>query len=382
MVNSDARNKERALSRIRQLSSAGLPVEPFARAVLDLINDGVPNSPNRVLLAGGDDRIDAYVGSTPEIVTATPLYRHFFVDSPPEVGGIKVQYDAEALKSFLPKQVIWRQEEIALPHFYRADGYNQVYRPLGWDHVLQVVYEENGKFLGYCPIWRTADQKPFSTEDIAFARASAPHIAHGLKVAQLQQQASIERDSFIPLSGWGTGVVLMDDAGKPIAMDATASAMFLQTGVLDGLSANIFRTRDVQDALDYVARTLSNIFDNPDGARAINPPVYRLFHHWSGILLSLRGVSMLGADGREYISVLVERGEGVGVRRRRMIARWGLSRREAEVLRLIGENKTGPEIAILLGISHDTVRKHTSSVFDKLAVESRAAAAGIARELG
>ena len=91
---------------------------------------------------------------------------------------------------------------------------------------------------------------------------------------------------------------------------------------------------------------------------------------------------MLGADGREYVSILVERGEGVRARRRRMIARWGLSHREAEVLTLIGENKTGPEIAILLGISHDTVRKHTSRIFDKLAVESRAAAAAIGRELG
>jgi LuxR family transcriptional regulator, maltose regulon positive regulatory protein len=54
---------------------------------------------------------------------------------------------------------------------------------------------------------------------------------------------------------------------------------------------------------------------------------------------------------------------------------------EAEVLRLIGESKTGPEIAILLGISHDTVRKHTSHILEKLGVEVRAAAAAVGRDI-
>jgi DNA-binding CsgD family transcriptional regulator len=97
-------------------------------------------------------------------------------------------------------------------------------------------------------------------------------------------------------------------------------------------------------------------------------------------VLSLRGVRMVAADGREYVSVLVERGETAESRRRRLIARWGLSQREAEVLALVGQNKTGPEIAILLSISHDTVRKHISHIFEKLGVETRASAASIARE--
>jgi len=64
---------------------------------------------------------------------------------------------------------------------------------------------------------------------------------------------------------------------------------------------------------------------------------------------------MVAADGREYISVMVERGETPAARRARLIARWGLSSREAEVLAFIGGNKTGPEIVILLAIDHDTM---------------------------
>ncbi len=111
-------------------------------------------------------------------------------------------------------------------------------------------------------------------------------------------------------------------------------------------------------------------------------PVCPVHLHWTGITLRLRGVMMPGADApRRYIMVLVERGETPRfIGSKRIIARWGLSDRDAEVLAFIAQGKTGPEIALILGISHDTARKHTSRIFEKLGVETRAAAASIARE--
>ena len=60
MTLSDSRNKARALGRIKRLASSGLPLEPFVRGVFESLNDGVPHSPNRVMLAGGGERIDAH----------------------------------------------------------------------------------------------------------------------------------------------------------------------------------------------------------------------------------------------------------------------------------------------------------------------------------
>jgi DNA-binding CsgD family transcriptional regulator len=51
-----------------------------------------------------------------------------------------------------------------------------------------------------------------------------------------------------------------------------------------------------------------------------------------------------------------------------------LSARELEVLRLVAEGKTGPEIAASLTISRHTVRRHLENTFAKLGVNSRAAA--------
>jgi LuxR family maltose regulon positive regulatory protein len=59
-----------------------------------------------------------------------------------------------------------------------------------------------------------------------------------------------------------------------------------------------------------------------------------------------------------------------------------LSERELEVLRLLGSELDGPEIASELTVSLATVRTHTRSIYAKLGVNSRRAAVRRAAELG
>jgi DNA-binding NarL/FixJ family response regulator len=49
-----------------------------------------------------------------------------------------------------------------------------------------------------------------------------------------------------------------------------------------------------------------------------------------------------------------------------------LSEREREVVRLVAEARTGPEIADELHIAHDTVRTHVRNAMTKLGARSRA----------
>ena len=58
----------------------------------------------------------------------------------------------------------------------------------------------------------------------------------------------------------------------------------------------------------------------------------------------------------------------------------GLTPRETEVLQWLAEGKTNGSIAIILGISVRTVEKHLERIFEKLGVETRAAAAAIVLE--
>ena len=60
-----------------------------------------------------------------------------------------------------------------------------------------------------------------------------------------------------------------------------------------------------------------------------------------------------------------------------------LTARETEVLSWIAKGKTNRDVGEILGLSHRTVNKHLEHIFEKLGVETRAAAAALAsRELG
>ena len=56
------------------------------------------------------------------------------------------------------------------------------------------------------------------------------------------------------------------------------------------------------------------------------------------------------------------------------LAALGLSKREAEVLRLVARGKTDAEIAAALVVSPRTVQKHLEHVYEKLGVRTRTAA--------
>ena len=60
----------------------------------------------------------------------------------------------------------------------------------------------------------------------------------------------------------------------------------------------------------------------------------------------------------------------------------GLTEREVEVLKLVAEGRSNPEIARVLVLSHKTVERHLSNIFTKLDVPSRTAAAAYAHEHG
>jgi DNA-binding response OmpR family regulator len=55
-----------------------------------------------------------------------------------------------------------------------------------------------------------------------------------------------------------------------------------------------------------------------------------------------------------------------------------LTPRETEVLAWLAKGKTNRDIAEILGMSHRTVNKHLEHIFEKLGVETRAAAAALA----
>ncbi len=71
-----------------------------------------------------------------------------------------------------------------------------------------------------------------------------------------------------------------------------------------------------------------------------------------------------------------------GVLDEKMLDSLGISKRELEVLTLLGKGMSNQEIADALFISQNTVKTHTSRLFEKLEVKNRTHAILKSKELG
>lgn len=98
-----------------------------------------------------------------------------------------------------------------------------------------------------------------------------------------------------------------------------------------------------------------------------------------GRVLTARRLGEVGLGEAMWLLSVQPAGEASASR----LATASLTPRETEVLSWIAKGKTNRDVADILGVSPRTVNKHLEHVFEKLGVETRAAAAALAsRELG
>jgi DNA-binding NarL/FixJ family response regulator len=149
----------------------------------------------------------------------------------------------------------------------------------------------------------------------------------------------------------GLGVVLVDAKGR-IAWRSPQAALWLQT--LDKAGAEGCLPDTVYAALG-----------------ATTDPVLL---NSAGTPLSVRNMGRVGIG--ETMLLLEQRAaNGTGTSR---LAQAALTPRETEVLSWLAKGKTNRDIGDILGLSHRTVNKHLEHIFEKLGVETRAAATALA----
>jgi DNA-binding CsgD family transcriptional regulator len=105
----------------------------------------------------------------------------------------------------------------------------------------------------------------------------------------------------------------------------------------------------------------------PDAPLSVEAGEHRLTIHAAG-----------NTDGHGTVLLLEEDPPDDPVAMLRVL---GLSRREAEVLMWVTRGKTSAEAAAILGVTRRAIDKHLEHIFEKLGVENRTSAAGIALEI-
>jgi DNA-binding response OmpR family regulator/DNA-binding CsgD family transcriptional regulator len=121
-------------------------------------------------------------------------------------------------------------------------------------------------------------------------------------------------------------------------------------------------------------------FDSANGR--LPDPVHAILDGEAAqVLLSLAGVQLsvrnMGRVGIGETMLMLEQHSANAATPSRL-ADAALTPRETEVLSWLAKGKTNRDIGDILGMSHRTVNKHLEHIFEKLGVETRAAAAALA----
>jgi DNA-binding response OmpR family regulator len=95
-------------------------------------------------------------------------------------------------------------------------------------------------------------------------------------------------------------------------------------------------------------------------------------------VLARLGTHVRNAQAARQALAAMQWGSGAGPARHGRLDDAALTPRETEVLAWLAKGKTNRYIAYILGMSHRTVNKHLEHIFEKLGVETRAAAAALA----
>jgi DNA-binding response OmpR family regulator len=152
----------------------------------------------------------------------------------------------------------------------------------------------------------------------------------------------------------GMGALVLDNLGRVAWRSPQATTWLQETFNCADVA---FGNEPLKQWLREAARAGEAAYSLPDGRRL-------MARHMglSGLTESMLLLSMNSTNQTQW----------------RRLQQATLTPRETEVLSWLAKGKTNRDIADILGMSHRTVNKHLEHIFEKLGVETRAAAAAIA----
>ena len=229
--------------------------------------------------------------------------------------------------------------------------YRHIMRPLGLGDELRAALVTGSYCWGFLCLHREDHPLGFSPVEAAVLARVGPHIAHALRQAVLRARSP-------SLDGDGPGVVLLADDFSVVAI--TSQAEHLLSLLSNGPPA--------EHPLPVTVRAVAVALAAVEHGTSTSLPSARVLTR-IGQWLSVHA-SRLHGPGEPHIAVVLEPTE-VRDSAPLVLAAYGLSRREAEVARLVLRGSSTRAISDALHISGHTVQDHLKAVFDKVGVRSR-----------
>jgi DNA-binding CsgD family transcriptional regulator len=240
------------------------------------------------------------------------------------------------------RQPVARLSDLPGRDLAHSSRYHRVWRPLGLDRELRVLFGDAGSWWGAAGLVRSG--RDFDARESEFLAAVAPAIGSATRLAVRAEAARA-----------GTGrpaIVVLGDDGRLQGMTPAA--------------------RDWRDAVEELTpgrflvmmRVLAEVArSSPSGS------CHGRLRDGRGRWAQLEASPLVGgAEGRLAITIEPTSGERLVAL---LLAAYGLSAREREICREVLAGHSTAEIADRLIISPHTVQDHLKSVFGKTGVRSR-----------
>jgi DNA-binding CsgD family transcriptional regulator len=271
----------------------------------------------------------------PDIETFAEL-----IDQHPSIRQIRAQRLESAVKI---------SDFVSLRQFHRTDIHHYLFQPENLNYQLSFITQDPNCQLGLA-LNRT--RRDYTEEERQMLDLIRPHLVQAFHNSRLFSSLSIGLDQE------NRGSVVATRHGK---------IRFISQNARDYLQR--YAGAVTADLLpELVHGWLQQRLEQPDQS---GPNELEL-HNADG-QLTIRSLSSV-LDEDQHL-VLHERKEDQSFEKLREL---GLTRREAEVLFWVSQGKRNAEIGVILSARSRTITKHLERVFQKLSVETRTAAAGIA----
>lgn len=336
----------RAEREVIRLCHSGLDNAGIRGPVVRALRRVIPI--DAVFLATSDPDTLLFTGAWPEepLDTVTSL----FMDN--ELAGGDVNKFAALATSSRP---IGSLDEATAGDRHASPRYRDIMRPLGLGDEVRAALRTGPDCWGYLCLHRADGRLGFTTAETTALARLTPHIAHALRTALLLNGTVADTTTPAP------GVVLLSP-------DLTLIAMTPEAEQALSLVEHDGGGRPLPLAVYGVAGALAAI--DSGTAHPAHLPSARLRTR-AGTWLNLHASRLNRTSGEPGgVTVIVE---PVDPRATipLMLSAHGLSRREAEVTRLVLRGQPTRIIADELHIASYTVQEHLKAVFDKFGVRSR-----------
>jgi DNA-binding CsgD family transcriptional regulator len=238
---------------------------------------------------------------------------------------------------------------------------------LSFHHGLLINLRDRLGQNGAYPLWRSADMENFTTEDMRFAQAAAPYIAHALRIAACLPAQSTETSNFFRSERQGDGVIILDSRGRVAGADAGAQAIFQLMALFEKEAASSPVRHNFDSSRALIQTTLSSIFNQETDPFATSAaPAVRFYCHRTGLALKMRGIRVNLERRDPQTVILIEAGELAEHRRQRLMYRHDLTPRLTELMDLMAAGLPPAAIAQRMGLSRFTARDYVRRLAERL----------------